>query len=42
MEALSTPKYSKYLAEAKGRTLELDAMMDMLEVRLITIAPMQD
>lgn len=42
LEALSTPKYSKYLAEAKDRTLELDAMMDMLEVRLITIAPMQD
>ena len=38
-EALSTPKCSKYIAEAKNHTLELDAMLDMLEVRLITIEP---
>jgi xylan 1,4-beta-xylosidase len=37
LEAHSIPKCSKYLAEAKNHTLELDAMLDMLEVRLITI-----
>lgn len=39
LEAHSIPKCSKYLAQAKNHTLELDAMLDMLEVRLITIAP---
>ena len=39
LEALSTPKCSKYVAEATNRTLELDAMLDMLEVRLIVIDP---
>ena len=39
LEAHSTPKCSKYLAEAKNRTLELDAMLDMLEIRLIIIEP---
>ena len=39
LAALSTPFCSKYTAEAKNHTLELDAMLDMLEVRLITIEP---
>lgn len=39
LEAHSIPKCSKYLAQAKNHTLELDAMLDMLEVRLITIEP---
>lgn len=39
LEALSTPMCSKYVAEAKGHTLELDAMLEMLEVRLMTIEP---
>lgn len=39
LEALSTPACSKYIATAKNHTLELDAMLDMLEVRLITIEP---
>ena len=40
LEALSTPKCSKYIAEAKNHTLELDAMLDMLEVRLLVIDPL--
>ena len=39
LEALSTPSCSKYIATAKTHTLELDAMLDMLEVRLISIEP---
>ena len=39
LEALSTPMCSKYVAESKGHTLELDAMLEMLEVRLLTIEP---
>jgi beta-xylosidase len=39
LEAHSIPKCSKYLAEAKNHTLELDAMLDMLEVRLLVIEP---
>lgn len=39
LEAHSMPKCTKYLAEAKNHVLELDAMLDMLEVRLITIEP---
>ena len=39
LEAHSIPKCSKYLAETKNHTLELDAMLDMLEVRLITVEP---
>jgi len=39
LEAHSIPKCSKYLAESKNHTLELDALLDMLEVRLITISP---
>ena len=39
LEALSTPLCSKYVAEAKKKTLEIDAILDMLEVRLITIEP---
>jgi len=37
LEAHSIPKCSKYRTDAKNHTLELDAMLDMLEVRLITI-----
>ena len=37
LEALSTPTCNKYIAAARDHTLELDAMLDMLEVRLITI-----
>lgn len=39
LEALSTPMCSKYVAEAKAHTLELDAMLEMLEVRLMTVEP---
>lgn len=39
LEALSTPGCSKYIAEATKHTLELDALLEMLEVRLITIEP---
>lgn len=39
LEALSTPSCRKYAAAAKNRTLELDAMLEMLEVRLMTIEP---
>ena len=39
LEALSTPSCSKYISEAKNHTLELDAMLEMLEVRLVTIEP---
>ena len=39
LQALSTPLCSKYTAEAKKKTLEIDAILDMLEVRLITIEP---
>ena len=40
LDALSTPLCSKYTAEAKKKTLEIDALLDMLEVRLITIEPL--
>ena len=40
LEAVSTPMCSKYRAEAKKKTLEIDAMLEMLEVRLITIEPL--
>ena len=40
LEALSTPLCSKYTAEAKKKILEIDAILDMLEVRLITIEPL--
>ncbi len=39
LEALSTPVCSKYVATTQNHTLELDAMLDMLEVRLVTIEP---
>lgn len=39
LEALSVPSCSKYIAEASKHTLELDAMLEMLEVRLLTIEP---
>jgi len=39
LEALSTPKCSKYIAVANEHTLDIDAMLDMLEVRLLTIEP---
>ena len=39
LDAHSIPKCSKYLTSVKNHTLELDAMLDMLEVRLITIEP---
>ena len=39
LEAVSTPMCSKYRAEAKKKTLEIDAMLELLEVRLITIEP---
>lgn len=35
----SAPHISKYTAQAKRHTLELDAMLEMLEVRLIEILP---
>lgn len=42
LAARSTPSCSKYITEAKSHTLEIDAILDMLEVRLITIAPAGD
>lgn len=39
LEAHSIPRCGKYLTDAKNHTLELDAMLDMLEVRLIIIEP---
>ena len=39
LEALSFPQCSKYLCDAKNGTLEINAMLDMLEVRLVTIEP---
>ncbi len=41
LAARSTPFCSKYIAQAKNHTLELDAMLDMLEVRLLTIEPFE-
>lgn len=38
LQALSTPRLSKYRVHSRRRTLELDAMLDMLEVRLVEIA----
>lgn len=40
LEALSTPFCSKYTTEATNHTLELDALLDMLEVRLLSIEPL--
>ena len=40
LEALSTPSCSKYTTEATNHTLELDALLDMLEVRLLSIEPL--
>lgn len=39
LEALSVPQCNKYVATAKDHALEIDAMLDMLEVRLLTIEP---
>jgi hypothetical protein len=33
------PQCSKHLVNGKNGALEIDAMLDMLEVRLITIEP---
>ncbi len=42
LAARSTPSCSKYIAQAQNHTLKLDAMLDMLEVRLITIEPYRE
>ena len=39
LAARSTPAINKYKASTKGHTIELDALLDMLEVRLISIKP---
>lgn len=39
LKARSTPACNKYMVEAKNHILELDAILDMLEVRLITVEP---
>ena len=39
IRAHSGPHISKYRAEAKKNTLEIDALLEMLEVRLIEIMP---
>ncbi len=39
LAALSVPLSSKYLAKAEKHTLAIDAMLDLLEVRLITVSP---
>lgn len=40
LAALSVPLTSKYLAKAEKHMLAIDAMLDMLEVRLITVSPL--
>ena len=40
LAARSTPAINKYKASTKGHTIELDALLDMLEVRLISIKPL--
>lgn len=42
LAARATPSCSKYVAQAKNHALELDAMLEMLEVRLITIEPRKE
>ncbi len=37
LQCRSVPGLNKYTAEAEDGVLELDAMLDMLEVRLITL-----
>lgn len=39
LKALSRPLCSKYRAQAKKRRLALDAMLDLLEVRLLVVSP---
>lgn len=39
LKARSVPSCSKYVAKANGGSLELDAMLEMLEVRLLMIEP---
>lgn len=39
LEALCVPQCSKYLCDSKNGILEIDAMLDMLEVRLLSIEP---
>lgn len=39
LASLSVPLSGKYLARAEKRSLSIDAMLDLLEVRLITISP---
>lgn len=38
LNALSTPRCNKYAVMTKDHVLELDAMLDMLEVRLVSIS----
>ena len=40
LAARSTPAINKYKASTKGRTIELDALPDIPEVRLISIKPL--
>lgn len=40
LAALSVPLTDKYLARAEKHTLAIDAMLDMLEIRLITVSPL--
>ncbi len=39
LAARSTPAINKYKVSTKGHTIELDALLDMLEVRLLAIKP---
>lgn len=39
LDARSVPAINKYTAAAEDGVLRLDAMLDMLEVRLITVSP---
>jgi hypothetical protein len=39
LAARPTPAINKYRVSAKGNAIELDAILDMLEVRLIQIKP---
>ncbi len=39
LAARSTPAVNKYKVSSKGHTIELDALLDMLEVRLLAIKP---
>ncbi len=42
LSSRSVPAINKYIVQADDHALHLDAMLDMLEVRLITVSPIPD